>query len=157
MCFFNYFRNYSNFFFGYFKIGFLINNMNSNILTTNNINNEQWQYCKGCEKNWPSSLFTTNGKLYRTCNTCRLQNKAVYQRKLIQKQQDNAVDPIEFSDFNDFMAELFEKVTNDNENQENLEFKFSCTVNITGLEGDFKGRAEHIKKIISDVDEYMWM
>jgi len=113
--------------------------MKLNILTTNNnINNEQRQYCKGCEKNCPSSLFTTNGKLYRTCNTCRLQNKAVYQRKLIQKQQDNADSPIEFSDFNDFMAELFEKVTNDSENQGNPEFKFSCTVDITVLEGDFK-------------------
>ena len=132
--------------------------MKLNILTTNNnINNEQRQYCKGCEKNCLSSLFTTNGKLYRTCNTCRLQNKAVYQRKLIQKQQDNADSPIEFSDFNDFMAELFEKVTNDSENQGNPEFKFSCTVDITVLEGDFKERAEHIKKVISDVDEYMWM
>ena len=130
--------------------------MNSNILTTNNnINNEQRQYCKGYEKDCPSSLFTTNGKLYRTCNTCCLQNKAVYQWKLIQKQQDNAVDPIEFSDFNDFMVELFEKVTNDNENQENPEFKFSCTMDITVLEGDFKGQAESIKKIILDVNEYM--
>src|SRR5439155_958708 len=115
--------------------------MKLNILTTNNnINNEQRQYCKGCEKNCPSSLFTTNGKLYRSCNTCRLQNKAVYQRKLIQKQQDNADSPIEFSDFNDFMAELFEKVTNDSENQGNLEFKFSCTVDITVLEGDLKSQ-----------------
>src|SRR4051812_12369438 len=91
MCFFNYFRNYSNFFF-FDYLNRFFNNMNSNILTTNNtdnINNEQ-QYCKGCEKNCLSSLFTTNGKLYRTCNTCRLQNKAVYQQKLAQKQQDNA-------------------------------------------------------------------
>ncbi len=55
------------------------------------------------------------------------------------------------------MVELFEKVTNDNENQENPEFKFSCTMDITVLEGDFKGWAESIKKIISDVNEYMWM
>jgi len=38
--------------------------MNLNILTTNNnINNEQRQYCKGCEKDYPSSLFTINRKL----------------------------------------------------------------------------------------------
>ena len=41
-------------------------------MNSNNINNEQ-QYCKGCEKNFPSSSFTNNGKSYRTCNTCHTQ------------------------------------------------------------------------------------
>ena len=61
------------------------------------------QFCKGCEKNLPSSSFiAVNGKSYRTCNTCRTQNKAVYQRKLLYKQQDQII--IEFHNFYDYLA-----------------------------------------------------
>src|SRR5688572_28628964 len=95
--------------------------MNSKPLITNvNIDNNQWQCCRGCDRNFPPSSFTSSGKSYRTCNTCRIQNKAVYQRKLIHKQENYADDQtaIEFHDFYDFFANLFENSTN-NEEQEN--------------------------------------
>ena len=50
--------------------------MTSKILTTSDNNK---QYCKECEKTLPLNLFTVNGKSFRTCNTCRVQNKEVYQ------------------------------------------------------------------------------
>ncbi|CAB4438821.1 unnamed protein product [Rhizophagus irregularis] len=138
--------------------------MNPKPLVTNNNNNKQ-QYCSGCENNFPSSSFTTNGKFYRTCNTCRLQNKAAYQRKLLYKQQNPDTNDdqiiIEFDDFHDFLADSFDnKENNENqENRENLEFKFSCIVNINTLEGNcnFKERASKIVSIITDVDEYTWV
>ena len=46
------------------------------------------------------------------------------------------------------------------ENRENLEFKFSCTVNINNTlknNGDFKKQASQIISIIADVDEYVWV
>ncbi len=133
----------------------MLNNMNLQPLSNSNINNEQ-QYCKGCEKTFPSSSFTINGKSYHTCNTCHTQNRANYQQKLMQQNNVDADQMlIEFTNFNDFMAEFFENKTNtDIENQENLEFKFSCIMNITILKDDFKERADHIIKVISDVDEY---
>src|SRR5687767_8279666 len=95
--------------------------MNLKPLVTNDNNNQQ--YCKGCENNFPPSLFTASGKSYRTCNTCRLQNKAVYQRKLLYKQQNpdtNDDQIIEFPEFHDFLADSFGEIE-DNENQENKE------------------------------------
>ena len=135
--------------------------MNSKPLVTNdNINNKQ-QYCKGCENNFPPSSFTANKKSYRTCNTCRLQNKEVYHRKL---HADNDQLIIEFSDFHDFFANSFSNIDMENdenqENRENLEFKFSCTVNINNTlenNGDFKKQASQIISIIADVDEYAWV
>jgi len=139
------------------------------VITNDNMNNKQ-QYCKGCENNFPPSSFTTNGKSYRTCNACRIQNKAVYQRKLLHKQQNldangenDDQNIIEFHDFHDFLADLFGNINIENnenqENKENSEFKFSCTVNINTLEGknDFKEQANHIISIIADVDEYSWV
>ena len=64
---------------------------------------------------------------------------------------------IEFPDFNDFMADLFEEY---NENKENLEFKLSCTIKIITtleVESNLKEWVERIVKVISDVDEYSWM
>ncbi len=136
--------------------------MNSKPLVTNDNTNNKRQYCKGCKNTLPPSSFTTNGKSYRTCNTCRFQNKTVYQRK---KQQNPDADDdqiiIEFHDFHDFLANSFGNIENNKnqENKENLEFKFSCTVNINTLEdkGDFKKQANHIISIIADVDEYTWV
>jgi hypothetical protein len=133
--------------------------MNPKPLVTNNNNNKQ-QYCSGCENNYPSSSFTINGKFYRTCNTCCLQNNAAYQQRLLYKQQ-NLDQIIEFDDFHDFLADSFDnRENNENqENQENLEFKFSCIVNINTLEGEcnFKEWASHIISVIIDVDEYAWV
>ena len=123
-----------------------------------NSNNEQ-QYCKVCEKNFPSSSFTSNGKSYRTCNNCRTQNKGVYQRKL----ENSADAAIEFHDFYDYFAnnfDLFEKEQENKENDENnnnSEFKVSCIVNIDTLEGNSKEKAGRVIEIISDIDEYTWM
>ena len=64
---------------------------------------------------------------------------------------------IEFPDFNDFMADLFEEY---NENKENLEFKLSCIIKIITtleVESNLKEWVERIVKVISDVDEYSWM
>ena len=103
-----------------------------------------------------------NGKSYYTCNTCRVQNKAVYQRKLTHKQDDNQIE-IEFHDFHDFIAQIFdsfENITDNNKKQENngnLEFKVSCIINIITLKGDSKEKADCIIKTISDVDDYTWM
>ena len=138
--------------------------MNSKPPVTNyNINNKQ-QYCKGCENNFPPNSFTANGKSYRTCNTCRFQDKAAYQRKLLYKQQNDADNDqmiIEFHEFHDFLADSFDNIENNEnkENRENLEFKFSCTVNINTLDGkdNFKEQASHIISIIADVDEYAWV
>lgn len=128
------------------------------LVTKRNIDNDQ-QYCKGCEKNLPSNLFITNKKPYRTCNICRNQNKAVHQRKSQQSSTDQI--PIEFYDLSDFLSSAFENATNNEEetqeNKENLKFIFSCTINIITLEGDSKEKADHIIKIISDVDEYTWV
>ena len=129
--------------------------MNSN---TSNIDNIQ-QYCKGCEKKLAPSLFITNGKSYRTCNICRLQNKASYQRH---KQQSNAEDQvlIELDDFSDKIFDAFENTISSIENKENetnTKFRFSSIVNIVTLKGDSKERANDIIKIISDVDEYIWV
>jgi hypothetical protein len=95
--------------------------MNPKPFVTNNNNNKQ-QYCSGCENSFPPSSFTTNGNSYRTCNTCRIQYKAAYQRKLLYKQQNPDTNDdqiiIEFDDFHDFLVDsfygvLFElKVTN---------------------------------------------
>ena len=78
--------------------------------TNNNIGNEH-QYCKGCEKTLPLNLFSINGKSYRTCNTCRIKNQEVYQRKSLRKQPINAEvadqTPIELYDFSDFLSEIF--------------------------------------------------
>jgi len=137
------------------------------LVIKDNINNEQ-QYCKGCERYFSPNSFTNNRKSYRTCNACRIQNKAVYQRKLIQKQQNNAYSddqmPTEFHNFDDFIVhifDLFESITiTDNEReQENInpEFKVSYTVNITSLKGNSKERADYIVKTISEVDEYTWV
>jgi hypothetical protein len=141
--------------------------MNSTPLIENdNINNMQ-QFCKGCEKNLPSSSFiAVNGKSYRTCNNCRTKNKAVYQRKLISKQENDADNDqiiVEFHDFYDFFADnynLFECAIHDKdeqENSENLEFKVSCIVDVNTLEGNPKDQAGRIIEIISDIDEYTWM
>ena len=56
------------------------------------------------------------------------------------------------------MEDLFCNLEND-ENNENLEFKFSCIVNTNTLEerGNFKEQANHISSIIADVDEYTWV
>lgn len=113
---------------------------------------------EGCENNLPPSSFTINGKSYRTCNTCRLQNKEVYHRKL---HADDDQLTIEFPDFYDFLASSFNNMegNEDQENKENLEFKFSCIVNIDTLKdkGDFKEQASQIISIIADVDEYTWV
>ncbi|RIA80171.1 hypothetical protein C1645_839183 [Glomus cerebriforme] len=78
-------------------------------------------------------------------------------RNNIAKQNNADADqiPIEFTDFNDFMAKFLANFDN-NENQENSEFKLSCTVNITGLTGNFKEQAGYIIKAISDDHEYTW-
>lgn len=128
------------------------------LVSNNNVNNIQ-QFCKGCEKNLPSSSFiAVNGKSYRTCNTCRIQNRAIYQRKLISKQENDADNDqivVEFHDFYDFFAHnynLFEQ-----KNSENLEFKVSCIVDVNTLKENPKDQASHIIEIISDIDEYTWM
>jgi hypothetical protein len=56
------------------------------------------------------------------------------------------------------LADSFSNKENQ-ENKENLEFKFSCTVNIATLEGkcNFKERASHIISTIIDVDKYAWV
>ena len=84
--------------------------------------------CKECEKNLPLNSFTINGKSFHKCNICRIQNRAVYQRKIMQNNANADQKLIDFSDFNDFMANLFE---DNNENKENSEFNFSCTVKVT--------------------------
>ena len=141
-------------------------------MTANNIDHKQ--YCKGCEKNVFLSSFIVNGKSYKTCNTCCVQNKAVYQRKIQAKQQAKKLnkdtglnenmefefdDFDDFDDFNDFIAQIFNTFENsmEFENQENREFKFSCAINTSKLKGNFKEQADYIVKIISDVDEYTWM
>jgi predicted AlkP superfamily phosphohydrolase/phosphomutase len=127
--------------------------MTSKILTTSDNNK---QYCKGCEKTLPLNLFTVNGKSFRTCNTCRVQNKEVYQRKIMQNNADVDRVMVDFHDFDDYIADLFENMNNST-NKENHEFKLSCTIKNTRLEGDLKEWANCIVKIISDVDEYIWV
>ena len=132
--------------------------MNAKPLVTKNDTDDSQQWCKGCEKNVPSSLFITNGKSYKTCNICRAQNKAFYRQKS-QKFNDDQI-LIEFYDLSDFISEVFNEFENEaTENQENEDvFAFSCTTNIITLEGnDSKEKADHIIKVISDVDEYVWM
>jgi len=131
--------------------------------TNNNIGNE-YQYCKGCERNLPLNMFITSEKSYKSCVTCREHSKKTYQRR---KQQTNAETAdqisIELSELYEFLSEIldaFEKDEDESENQENIgnqEFAFSCTVNIAALEGNTKERANHIIKIISDIDDYAWM
>ena len=70
--------------------------------------------------------------------------------------------PIELYDFSDFLSEIFYAFENaanieDQENVESREFTFLYTVNIVTLEGNSKEKADHIIKVISDVDEYVWM
>ncbi|CAB4392903.1 unnamed protein product [Rhizophagus irregularis] len=108
--------------------------MTSKILTTNDNNK---QYCKGCEKTLPLNLFTVNGKSFRTCNTWRVQNKEVYQRKMMQNNADVDRVMVDFHDFDDYIADLFENMNNST-NKENHEFKLSCTIKSTRLEGDLK-------------------
>ena len=99
--------------------------MNSD--SNDNIDNRP-QYCKGCERYFPPNSFINNGKSYRTCNTCRIQNKAVYQRKLTQKQQNNAYDDqmlTEFHNLDDFIMHffnLFESIT-DNEKTKKISIR----------------------------------
>ncbi|RHZ52159.1 hypothetical protein Glove_464g61 [Diversispora epigaea] len=131
--------------------------MNSSpLISNNNINNRQ-QYCKGCEKNLPLNLFISNEKSFRTCETCCTQNKVVQQKK--SKKNDDQMF-IDFPNFIDFIAEKFENIANNDEDQENnntKEFKVSCILNISTLTGNSKERAGHIVEIISDVDEYIWV
>src|ERR1051325_6323163 len=126
--------------------------MNANPLVINNDTGSK-QRCKGCEKNVPFSLFITNEKSYKTCNTCRTQNKAFYRQKL-QKSNDQIL--IEFNDLGDYLSEVFDALENEAiENQENEEnvFAFSCAINIITLEGNnSKEKADCIVKVISDVD-----
>ncbi|PKY53552.1 hypothetical protein RhiirA4_547713 [Rhizophagus irregularis] len=129
--------------------------------TNNNIGNE-YQYCKGCERNLPLSVFITSKKSYKCCITCREQGKKAYQQR---KQQTNAETgnqiSIELNELYEFLPEIldaFEK--EESENQENIgnqELAFSCTINIVTLEGNSKDRANHIIKMISDIDDYVWM
>jgi hypothetical protein len=75
--------------------------------------------------------------------------------------------PIEFDDLSDFISKIFDefenttnsKKTENKENEVNIKFRFSfsCTVNISILKGDSKEQANEIIKVISDVDEYIWM
>lgn len=109
-------------------------------------------------------MFITSKKSYKSCTTCREQSKKTYQRR---KQQTNAKTAdqtsIELNELFEFLSEIldaFEKDEGESENQENMgnqEFAFSCTVNIIALEGNSKERANHIIKIISDIDDYAWM
>ncbi|CAB4481914.1 hypothetical protein RhiirA1_469807 [Rhizophagus irregularis] len=68
---------------------------------------------------------------------------------------------IELNELYEFLPEIldaFEK--EESENQENIgnqELAFSCTINIVTLEGNSKDRANHIIKMISDIDDYVWM
>ncbi|POG62711.1 hypothetical protein GLOIN_2v1882688 [Rhizophagus irregularis DAOM 181602=DAOM 197198] len=129
--------------------------------TNNNIGNE-YQYCKGCERNLPLSVFITSKKSYKYCITCREQGKKAYQQH---KQQTNAETgnqiSIELNELYEFLPKIldaFEK--EESENQENIgnqELAFSCTINIVTLEGNSKDRANHIIKMISDIDDYVWM
>ena len=63
-------------------------------------------------------------------------------------------------DLSDKIFDVFENTANcieNKENETNTKFKFSFTVNIVTLKGDSKERANNIIKIISDIDEYIWM
>ncbi|PKY49361.1 hypothetical protein RhiirA4_405346 [Rhizophagus irregularis] len=61
---------------------------------------------------------------------------------------------VDFHDFDDYIADLFENMNNST-NKENYEFKLSCIIKSTRLEGDLKEWANcSIVKIISDVNEY---
>ena len=128
--------------------------MNSKLPVTNSNGNE-YRHCGCCEKYLPLSSFSINGKSYRTCNTCRIKSKEVYQRK---KQKIN-VEPvqIELIELCDFLSEILNSFENGNgsENKENVanpEFTFSCVVNINTLEGSSKEKANYIIKEISDVE-----
>ncbi|PKK67333.1 hypothetical protein RhiirC2_751890, partial [Rhizophagus irregularis] len=44
---------------------------------------------------------------------------------------------VDFHDFDDYIADLFENMNNST-NKENHEFKLSCTIKSTRLEGDLK-------------------
>jgi hypothetical protein len=132
--------------------------MDTKLLVAKKVIGNKQQYCKGCEKNVSSSLFISVKRSYHTCNNCRIQNKAVYQRKS-QKLNDQTL--IEFYDFSDYLSETLDSFENtvmeDKENEENI-ITFSCTVNIITLEDiNSKEKADHMIKLISDVDEYIWM
>ncbi|RIB24758.1 hypothetical protein C2G38_2167684 [Gigaspora rosea] len=45
----------------------------------------------------------------------------------------------------------------DQENLNSLEFEFSCSINISELEGDSKEQTNSIIEIISDIDKYKWI
>ncbi|CAG8804094.1 25995_t:CDS:2 [Gigaspora margarita] len=101
-------------------------------ISTDNNDNTQ-RHCKGCQKDRPCSLFISNNQNYRTCNIL----------------YDHIMEFIE-----PFKGE---KTVKDQENQKSLKFEFSCTVNISMLEGDSKERANYIIEVISDADEYKWI
>ncbi len=67
---------------------------------------------------------------------------------------------IELIELYNFLSEIFnafENITNfeNKENVINLKFIFCYIVNINVLEGNLKEKANHIIKIISDIDEYI--
>ncbi|CAG8635215.1 11672_t:CDS:2 [Dentiscutata heterogama] len=94
----------------------------------NNINT--WQDCSGCEKNLLLNSFITNKKTFRTCNTCRVQNKVIKQQTKAQNQNKNSEKEtiIELSDLDEYLIQIFDSYEHNKENQENntsLKLEFS--------------------------------
>ncbi|CAG8763712.1 15066_t:CDS:2, partial [Racocetra persica] len=135
--------------------------MNSNpLIISNNINAQKG--CSGCDKLLSLSSFITNQKTFSTCNTCRGQNKVIKQQKKIQNQDEkpDSESIIELGDFDEHLMQIFDSYKCRNDNQENnnpSQFEFSCTVNISTLEGNSKEQADYIIDVISKIDDYMWI
>ncbi|CAG8638053.1 14494_t:CDS:1 [Racocetra fulgida] len=119
--------------------------------------------CSGCDKILPIESFIINKKTYQTCNICRAQNKLYKQNTNNEQSFDTLIDIHELIDvisqeFDTVENSVNNKVqSNNKENQDDVTFTFSCSVNINELEGSSKEQASHIIEIISDVDEYKWM
>ncbi|RIB29550.1 hypothetical protein C2G38_2155006 [Gigaspora rosea] len=130
-----------------------------NYIEENNSNNKE-NYCSRCDNFHSPESFITNKKTYRTCNKCRTQNKIYKQVKNNEQSPDNL---IEIHDLSDVISQEFESVENsidnaeDKKNRNDVEFTFSCSININELEGNSKEKASKIIEIISDVDEYKWI
>ncbi|CAG8701579.1 1650_t:CDS:1, partial [Cetraspora pellucida] len=120
-----------------------------------NNNDITQKYCKECDIYHPCSLFINNkNKIVRICNMCCTQDKKRNISKKQPEEHDNEI-IVDFYDFYDHIMQFFdlfedEKVDEDQENLKSLEFEFSCTVNISALEGDLKERTNCIIEIISD-------
>ncbi|CAG8626169.1 4780_t:CDS:1 [Dentiscutata erythropus] len=108
------------------------------------------KYYSGCNKYYSPNLFINDLKTFRTCNTCHNQNSQVKKNKNKHSKNNNQI-IFDLSDFNDHIIETIgfleiNKAIKDQENFNFSEFKFSCSINISILEGDSKEKLVELLK-----------